>query len=269
MRKSFAKCYARHLGGCDGKSAEHYVSKTILESLEPFGIQGFPWLAPGESGSASANSLKAAILCRRHNGELSPYDSEAAKLFAHLKLVDSKQTPEELSTIPDLTINGHFVEKWLLKFLCGAQASGNFLIDGKSFGKVPPSDYQVNLLYDDAPWRPGIGMYFETTDGIQINAHRGVGYDPLYVKTTPTNAQLVGIQVTLWGFPFRGIFAAYSDGSHIPGYRPAKLQIANGSVTRNIVFEWPAGTPVGISPVLRRNGTIPDKPLPTPLAKIP
>jgi hypothetical protein len=74
-------------------------------------------------GPASPGSLAYAILCKRHNGFLSAFDTEAAKLFAHLRLIDSKQTPEELSSVASVTIDGVLFEKWLLKALCGAMAT--------------------------------------------------------------------------------------------------------------------------------------------------
>jgi hypothetical protein len=173
---------------------------------------------------------------RNHNGLLSNYDAEAAKLFAHLKLIDSKPTPKELGTVPTIAIDGVRFEKWLLKVLCGIQASGNFQVDGKFFGKVPPSEYMVDLLYRDEPWKPQIGLYIDFGQLKRLNAFRGLGYDPVDVKTTPTNAMICGIDIRLWGFPFRGLFAAYEDGSILPGYRPPKLAIVNGALRKEVTF---------------------------------
>ncbi|PQA77243.1 hypothetical protein [Rhodoferax sp. TS-BS-61-7] len=258
MIMSFEKCYARHLGNCDGKSREHVISRVILESLAPFGVQGFPWLKPGETGQASPNSLTATVLCKHHNGLLSSYDAEAAKLFAHLKLIDSKRTPNELGTVPQISIDGIRFERWLLKVLCGIQASGNFQVNGKFFGKLSPSQYMIDLLYRDEPWKLGIGLYIDFEQRKRLNAFRGLGYDPIYVMTTPTNAMICGIDIHLWGFPFRGLFAVHEDGSFLPGYRPPKLEIVNGEVRKEITFSWPEGTPCNSWPTLTRDGTNPD-----------
>jgi hypothetical protein len=260
MIMSFEKCYARHLMSCNGKSREHFISRVILESLAPFSVQGFPWLKPGETGEASPKSLAAAVLCEHHNGLLSNYDAEAAKLFAHLKLIDSKPTPEELGTVPPISIDGVRFEKWLLKVVCGILASGNFRVDGKFFGKLSPSEFMVDLLYRDEPWKPGIGLYIDFGQLRRLDAFRGLGYDPVYVKTTPTNAMICGIDIRLWGFPFRGLFAAYEDGSILPGYRPPKLEIVNGAVRKEITFAWPEGTPPSTWPIMTRDGTIRDSP---------
>lgn len=257
---SFKKCYARHLGGCNGKSHEHFISRVILESLAPFGVQGFPWLEPGQTGQASPNSLTASVLCEHHNGLLSNYDAEAAKLFAHLRLIDSKSTPEELSTVAPLSIDGVRLEKWLAKLLCGVQASGNFQIEGKFFGKVQPGEFLVDLLYSDQPWRPGMGMCVDFRGRNRMDGFRGLGYDPVYFMSTPTNAEIVGIDVSLWGFPFRGVFATDEHGTIPPGYRPPKLVVANGNVRTEIAFAWPKGTPICNWPTLKRDGTISDAP---------
>lgn len=255
MATSFDKCYARHLGDCDGKSREHFISKTILETLAPFGVQGFPWLNPGETGPASPVSLASAILCKRHNSFLSAFDAEAAKLFAHLGVIDSKQTPEELSSVPPITINGVLFEKWLLKVLCGAMGSGNFQVEGKFFGKLAPSEYLVDLLFKDTPWPDGVGLFIDFGQRQRIDAVRGLGYDPVFVKTTVSNAMICGIDIQLRGFPFRGLFATYADRSIPPGYRPPMLEIVNGSTRREIKFEWPYGTPLNTWSILTRSGT--------------
>lgn len=189
---------------------------------------------------------------------LSSYDAEAAKLFAHLKLMDSKRTPDELGTAPQISIDSVRFEKWLLKVLCGVQASGNFQFDGKFFGKLSPSEYMVDLLYRDEPWKPGIGLYIDFEQRKRLNAYRGLGYDPVFVKTTPTNAMICGIDIHLWGFPFRGLFAAYEDGSFLQGYRPPKLEIINGKVRKEITFSWPEGIASNSWPTLTRDGTNPE-----------
>ncbi|MFT4080793.1 hypothetical protein [Rhodomicrobium sp.] len=258
MAMPFDKCYARHLGSCDGKSREHFISKAILETLAPFGVQGFPWLKPGKAGTASPSSLASAILCKHHNNFLSDFDAEAAKLFEHLRLIDSKQTPKELSSLPSITIDGVLFEKWLLKVLCGAMASGNFQVDGKFFGKLAPSEYMVDMLFRNNSWPKGAGLFIDFEQRQRMDAFRGLGYDPVFVKTTATNAMICGIDIRLWGFPFRGLFVTYEDGAIRPGYRPPKLEVVNGSIRKEIHFEWPHGTPQDTWSILTRDGTIPD-----------
>jgi hypothetical protein len=252
----FPRCYAQHLGGCTHKSREHFISRSILEIVGgPFSIQGFPWLKSGEVGKASAASLTSNVLCDRHNSSLSILDSEAARFFGHLKLLDSKTSPSELAEVPAVfSVDGVLLEKWLLKALCGIMASGNFLIDGKSFGKVPPSEYLVNLLFSDRPWKKGVGLYADYTGRQRVDAYRGIGFDPVTARSG-TNANIVGIDVHFWGFPLRGLFATYQGGPPLEGHRPTSIRIANRDVSRDIVFVWPRGSPSTPGPVFTRDGT--------------
>lgn len=252
----FRGCYAKHLGGCTQKSREHFISRSILEIIGPFTIQGFPWLRPGEIGNASARSLTASVLCEHHNSSLSTIDSEAAKLFTHLKLLDSKSTPERLECVaPVLSIDGVKLEKWLLKTLCGTMASGNFRIDGKTFGKTPPSEYLVNLLFSNEPWKDGVGLYAEFAGRTRVYAFRGVGYDPVTARSG-THSAIAGIDVQFWGFPFRGLFATYQDGRKLEGYRPAGMRVVNQTVSRDIAFVWPGDSRSTAAMVFTRDGTI-------------
>jgi hypothetical protein len=151
MRKKsppYAKCYAKHLGGCNGKSAEHYISRSILKVIGPFKVSGFPWLKQGETKVVSENALTATVLCECHNNTLSDFDSEAMRLINFLKQIDEKETEAELAKIPQkMYIDGLKLEKWLLKTLCAIMASGNYLVDGKGFGSLDVSEYLVDLLY--------------------------------------------------------------------------------------------------------------------------
>lgn len=252
----FQGCYAKHLGNCTRKSREHFISRSLLDIIGPFSIQGFPWLKSGEVGRASAGSLAASVLCEHHNSLLSRFDSEAAIFFKHLSLLDSKVTPQQLADTPAvLSIDGIRLEKWLLKTLCGTMASGNFLIDGKSFGKIPPSEYLVNLLFLNEPWKVGVGLYADYTGRARVNAFQGVGYDPVISKSG-THATILGIDVHFWGFPLRGLFATYDDGRTLEGYRPARMRVVNQTVSRDIVFAWPACSPSTAGPVFNRDGTI-------------
>jgi hypothetical protein len=256
-RPVFEKCYARHLGNCNHKSQEHFISKSILTIIGKLQVKGFPWTEPGMTAPASARSLTAAVLCERHNSRLSDYDSEAAALFSHLKLLDSKATPEELMTTPDVFIvDGLRLEKWLLKAMCGIMSSGNFMVDQKSTGKIQPSQYLVDLLFASQPWRAGIGLYLNYEKQMRVNAMRGIGFEPVLVMAG-SHEDIAGIDMWFWGFPFRGLFATYQEGVPLPNYRPKRIQIVNDYVHRDIIFTWPADSIATDGPVLTRAGTLP------------
>jgi hypothetical protein len=71
-------CYLGGDGNCsEGITAEHYISKAVLQVLgEQIKIDGMLWLL-GEEKIVGINSLTAKLLCKRHNNALSPLDSEA------------------------------------------------------------------------------------------------------------------------------------------------------------------------------------------------
>jgi len=252
----YPNCYAKHLGGCDSKSAEHYISQSILEAIGPFVVKGLPWLKQAESKVVSSNALTASVLCRRHNSLLSDFDLEAAKLIKHLKLIDSKETAIELERAPlKLIIDGLKLEKWFLKTFCAVTASGNYLIDGKGHGSLPISEYAVNLLYKDAPWKVGIGLYSGFGNRDRVNAFKGIGFDPVTARSG-TEANVVGIDVHFWGFPLRGLFAVYENNHPLEGYRPRGITFVNGSITREIIFQWPPTSVTSDPPICTRVGTI-------------
>lgn len=251
----YSKCYAKHLGGCNGKSAEHYISKSILEVIGPFKIKGLPWLKQGESKAISKNALTASVLCEQHNNLLTDYDSEAKKFISHLKLIDSKETETELAQLPSkIIIDGLKLEKWFLKTLCAVTASGNFLVDGQGYGSLPVSEYSVDLLYKDEPWKAGIGLYTALGNRSRVDAFKGIGFDPVTARHG-THATIVGIDVHFWGFPFRGLFAVYENDHPLESYRPRGMTFANGAVTREIIFEWPPASITSASPVFTRTDT--------------
>jgi hypothetical protein len=255
-RPVFKKCYARHLGGCNHKSQEHFISRSILEIIGTFEVGGFPWTKPGKTVSASARSLTASVLCERHNSSLSDLDSEASRLMSHLKLLDNKATAQELMTTPEVfVVDGVRFEKWLLKALCGIMSSGNFLIDGKSFGKIQATPYFVDLLFASEPWKPGIGLYFEYGHE-RLNTIPGVGYN-VVLKKGGTHAEIAGIDMWIWGFPLRGLFATYEEGIPLPNFRPRRIRIVNQDVHRDVLFTWPAGSITSEGPILTRDGTLP------------
>jgi len=252
----YPKCYAKHLGGCNGKSAEHYISKSILEVIGPIQVSGLPWLEQGASKAISHNALTATVLCEHHNNLLTGFDSEAAKFINHLKLVDSKETEIELAQLPEkIVIDGLKLEKWFLKTFCAVTASGNYLIDGKGYGSLPVSEYSVNLLYRDEPWKVGIGLYTALGNRSRVDAFKGIGFDPVTARSG-THATIVGIDVHFWGFPLRGLFAVYEKDHPLEGYRPRGITIVNGSTTHEIIFAWPSTSVTSDPPVFTRTGTI-------------
>ena len=252
---TFLGCYAKKLGNCDGRSNEHLISKSILETIGLFEVEGLPWIPPGEKRALPATALTASVLCRNHNAKLSKFDAEANAFFKHLKLIDGMETPEELQqVVPVEVIDGIKLEKWLLKTLCGVLASGNFQLEGKGFGKLQVTDHLVDLLFSERKWKSGLGLYVQVKDRAQVNAWRGIGYH-LVTARKGTHAEVVGIDVEFWGFPLRCMFASKMGEPVSPGYRPRGLRFANGAVSRELKLTWPKSSLTTGAPTFTRTGT--------------
>jgi hypothetical protein len=130
-------CLAAPLEDCGGKlSADHYISKALLKWLNEAGYsfgmpgasliaRGIPGLAPDEQRSMPPSALTVKAFCQRHNNALSPVDDEALRFFMSLaEMTTQLQTPQT-SPIHDFrTFNGHDLERWFLKALCGMTAFG-------------------------------------------------------------------------------------------------------------------------------------------------
>ena len=76
------KCYLNFTKNCCSKiSGEHFISKSILSQFKGLSVSGMPWQSAGEENVYHPNSLKANILCQRHNNALSPLDAAASHFF--------------------------------------------------------------------------------------------------------------------------------------------------------------------------------------------
>lgn len=147
------KCWASILGDCSGAlSREHYISDGIFdgESVTAFGLS---WCknSPLEIGLPSA---VAKMLCKHHNGALSPFDAEAAGLSRFL----SANVLDQPLTHAEHRVNGHHLEKWALKTYTNLAYLG--ALDPVNHTCVHPAHYIVRHIFHDAPLPIGLGLYF-------------------------------------------------------------------------------------------------------------
>jgi hypothetical protein len=199
-------CYARALSDCSAKlTQEHVVSKNFLKRLEaPTGFfdgYGVP-LGPGQFPpfKASSASLSPKVLCERHNNALSPLDEAMGKALA--RLTDAAlEFATGRSPKPWLhVVNGHDLERWCLKLLCGG--SRGAILQGAGFDPtswLPPSQW-LDVLFGERRLAPPLGLYFAGSPGI-IGTRAQIELLPLLSNGAP-----VGIGLGLSGFLF--FFAA-------------------------------------------------------------
>lgn len=140
------------MGGCsDGLTLEHYMSRSVLEALETEGH-----LSVDASGMkpfrTSAARIGGRVLCKAHNNALDPLDRVGKAFFVglgsapeHLKGTDQPARRVRL-------VNGHDVERWLLKTLCGFTAT---------FKEWGPPERWLRVLFGEVEFGAGEGLYLD------------------------------------------------------------------------------------------------------------
>jgi len=145
-------------------SAEHYVSKSVLELIgDTTAIDGTPWLAQGERRKIGINNLTARILCRRHNTSLSALDSVAGQFAKRFLTILEELTRRYLSRKQSMVLlSGEALELWMLKVACGlfysrnAAKSGARLIDDHLIDEQSVLD-----AFFRNKWKDGCGVFMK------------------------------------------------------------------------------------------------------------
>jgi hypothetical protein len=193
-----AGCYATAFGDCAGKlTREHYISKVVLDTIEPTGplamTGGIYGPTPKHLGSGS---LTAKILCKRHNEGLSPLDVVGGKLQSALQwlLIPG----EALGGDRVWLLNGHDVERWMLKTLCGMGAGSLYTSGGAKLGAWSPPLMWLQILFGVHDWPLGWGLYVEA-DGTTPS----VAGEPT-MRTSPLShgPRLQGLRLSMCNLQF-------------------------------------------------------------------
>jgi hypothetical protein len=172
------RCFASALGNCSTKiSREHYISHSLIREIEKtytpseqLKVGGFPWQTPNELREVSPSTLASKVLCERHNNSLSQLDSVGGGFFHAFH-----QIHNELRTHPAprryYLFNGHDVERWMLKTLCGVIASGSTNNIPKDVR--PPMEY-LKCLFRGEKLPSTWGLYLLAELGKRKEASGGV-----------------------------------------------------------------------------------------------
>lgn len=115
-------CWGEHISQCSEEfSKEHAISKGIAAAIDPTisAVNITPGGASEVQCAIGVNSLTLPILCKRHNGELSPTDDEAARMFSGFSRITSRPLAEtdllSESGQAVLRLNGPLIERWAAK----------------------------------------------------------------------------------------------------------------------------------------------------------
>ncbi len=230
---SLTRCYASVLADCSIKiSREHFISESLLNYLnrdKNLLISGFPWVDSGGK-SLPPSSLTSKILCERHNSSLSPLDSIAVRLFNAFDERGATGSGQKLLYL----FNGHDLERWLLKILCGFACSGSLPLDFDRDISIPKG--WCEILFGNSDFAPNQGLYVCKDIGHQFKA-RG---DLAFMAIT-NNERLTGFGMYICGYELilsmSGMPNRRFDGRQF-AYRPFEFYTTGSQYEKSVLFSW-------------------------------
>jgi len=229
------RCYANSLQDCSSKiSGEHIISNNILELFEQnksIKVTGLPFIEKEAFNLLSRKSLVSNILCTKHNHDISAYDAEAGKLFRSIINFDN-DFYQANPTNEHIFLNGGFIEKWMLKIVCGLIAAGH-IASGKIRTSVQLNDIYINLLFTDGVWPPHWGLYFKIPENSAIHKYNCAGVRPM----TAGN-EIKAMEYLINNFKFFLILGHPDQTDHWGIHRLNKLIFTSGTVSKTIEFRW-------------------------------
>jgi hypothetical protein len=178
------KCYAACLRDCDSTvSKEHYLSESLLEELGPILRVTSPQLGFEEKELRPA-SLKAKILCKRHNEALSGLDAKARDYFRCLRDAEARLTAGGGTDY----FNGYDFERWLLKAFCGY-----IRLDGDN---VPELWVRILFCQNDILAPRGLNMIVRVGDKMDRPS------SVVFETARTMEGERVGCSITMLGFRY-------------------------------------------------------------------
>ncbi len=232
---SHPKCYANRLNNCSTKiSGEHIISNNILELFEHnkrVKLAGFSWMEKESFNLLSRKSLTANILCTDHNHALSPYDTEAGRLFRSIKEFD-KDFNNEVPSSEYVKLNGLYIEKWMLKIVCGMIASNQMRMGGEKIAPVM-KDVYLDLLFNNKPWEEHWGFYFKIPEKTEVQKYDCMSFMPMLSTNEVKAAEFL-----IDNFKFYLILGKPDDPTYWGFHRLNKIHFSKATVTKTLEFDW-------------------------------
>src|SRR5262249_22212282 len=203
-------CFASALGHCKlPMTKEHFISQNMLEVVGDGKLVTVTRFLPRASKDVvqtiGVDGLSARMLCNAHNSSLSPLHSRAGRSFRRLADVHDRAPAASGHTV--YAFNGHDLERWMLKCLCGLIASGTSAHADQALPKATPPKEFLMALYGLEPLPVGWGMYLLRDD----NPFTSVSHGPLVDRSLTDPVQIVGATMTLLGLEF--VLAMRSPGN--------------------------------------------------------
>jgi hypothetical protein len=169
------RCWASVLSDCEGPlSDEHIVTAGLFE--DPLlKVSGFDW-CDGGIREIPRDRLVRRILCRSHNGRLSPLDRTAvrsARVFDEWLRVENARAvaagkPKRWS-VAQFEIDGRELERWLLKTTINATYDKGKMIGPTAVEAGKPTEELVRIAYGLDSFKDRRGLYILAAQGYTGN----------------------------------------------------------------------------------------------------
>lgn len=235
-----SKCYAGPLGGCSSKiSHEHYISRKLLEQIDPRPIVESGVHVGSPDGRYGISSLTAKILCTKHNSQLSPLDTEAAKLYEAIDAFETSAASQSAPTAAEVTLDGALLERWFLKVAFGVCKGGVATGQGSKITALRNEDALLRVLYGLEIPPTGWGLY-ATLPSSEFAAPANFGLEP---RTNPETGEVMQLVVWVRAFEFRLCLGIPSPVTP-EQYRPGGLRLSESGTSRSLdlKFIWADGS---------------------------
>ena len=205
-----SKCYASCLGDCSSKiSREHFISESLLDlSIDPDGkvvVDGL--LSKDGLRLTTKNTAVAKILCKKHNEDLSDYDSCFSLITKELMDFNHNSCDKEIS------FSGKEATLWLIKTFLGSIAVRN--LQKYLHGGQNQFDYLVNILFSKLEFNNAFGFTLAEEDPPK-ETQRDEGFSPWVLSIVRSGKVIVGIKA--WVYPF--VLTFLVPGINYNGLRP-------------------------------------------------
>lgn len=234
------KCFLKERGKCsDTISREHYISHKLLNIIskedKSVDITGLHWIPKEKLKGIGKANLVSNILCKDHNSQLSPLDSQVGSFVEVIHRIDKsllEHTQESLS----FSFDGRNLEQWLIKTIVGLIESKN--IKARSGQNFIYKDKCIKLLCEPrAKWPKGWGLYVEVPNG-RIHHANSFELIPVFSES---DACIRGIKVRFNGFSMFLSMGFPNDSNKLGVHRPTELQFRRDDVLHKIKLIWPSG----------------------------
>lgn len=223
-------------------SREHWVSKSILKQIFRLNVYGLPGPGPAVR-RVGLKALTAKVLCRRHNSALHKLDTAAGDAFGcvYRALRHVARKPDNRKPTRLFIIDGHALELWYLKLLCGVHFGRLAYYAGKPTHELLQFDHLLFVkALSDEPLSKPFGLYY--------TSHWKIGTF-FNVATLVTGDHLGGIRVSFNSFTLDCVvsemYAAVGLNISNESYRPSAIALNGVTYTSNLVFAWKRGPVVG------------------------